>query len=97
MKKTPGDIIILHQCTKNDDHVVCCSWYVENDIVIVSLCNVIVIFHFGIFFDLYPPYSLKNQNFKNKKKNAWRYLHKCTKNHDRWYAILFLRYGAWQM
>ena len=26
MKKTPGDIIILHKCTKNHDHMLQCSW-----------------------------------------------------------------------
>ena len=26
MKKTPRDIIILHKCTKNHDHVLYCSW-----------------------------------------------------------------------
>ena len=26
MKKTPGDIIILHKCTKNHDHRLYCSW-----------------------------------------------------------------------
>ena len=25
MKKTPEDVIILHQCTKNYDHMVYCS------------------------------------------------------------------------
>ena len=25
-KKTPGDIIILHKCTKNHDHMLQCSW-----------------------------------------------------------------------
>ena len=25
MKKTPGDIMILHMCTKNHDHILCCS------------------------------------------------------------------------
>ena len=25
MKKTPGDVIILHKCTKNYDHMVYCS------------------------------------------------------------------------
>ena len=25
MKKTPGDIIILHNCTKNHDHMLYCS------------------------------------------------------------------------
>ena len=26
MKKIPGDIIIPHNCTKNHDHMLCCSW-----------------------------------------------------------------------
>ena len=27
MKKTPGDIIILHKCTKNYDYMLYCSQY----------------------------------------------------------------------
>ena len=30
-KKTPGDIIILHKCTKNHDYMLYCSWYVVHD------------------------------------------------------------------
>ena len=30
-KKTPGDIIILHNCTKNHDHMLCCSWDMVRD------------------------------------------------------------------
>ena len=26
LKKSPGDIIILHKCTKNHNHMLCCSW-----------------------------------------------------------------------
>ena len=26
LKKTPGDIVILHKCTKNHDHGLYCSW-----------------------------------------------------------------------
>ena len=26
MKKYPGDIIILHKCTKTHDNMMCCSW-----------------------------------------------------------------------
>ena len=26
MEKNPGDIIILHKCTKNQDHMLYCSW-----------------------------------------------------------------------
>ena len=36
--------------------------------------DVIVIFHFGVFFSLVPPANLpKNQIKTNEKKNAWRY------------------------
>ena len=31
MKKTPGDIIILHKCTKNHDHRLYCSWDMAQD------------------------------------------------------------------
>ena len=31
MKKTPGDIIILHKCTKNHDHRLYCSWGMARD------------------------------------------------------------------
>ena len=30
-KKTPGDIIILHMCTINDNHLIYGSWYMEHD------------------------------------------------------------------
>ena len=48
MKKTPGDIVILHKCTKNHAHMLYCSkmWPVT---------DAIVIFHFGLFFALLPP------------------------------------------
>ena len=31
VKKTPGDIIILHKCTKNQDHMLYCSWDMAHD------------------------------------------------------------------
>ena len=47
MKKNPGDIIILHQCPKNHDHMLTVpeKW---------NMTNVIVIFHFGLFYALLP-------------------------------------------
>ena len=63
LKKTSGDIIILQKCTKNHDHM--CYTVPE----IWHVTNVIVIFHFGLFFALLPPNSLKNQNFKKMKKH----------------------------
>ena len=60
--------------------------------------GVIVIFHFGLFLALLPPNSPKNQNFKKMKKIAWRYHHFTQFYQKLWsYAILFLRYGTWQM
>ena len=47
-QQEPEDIIILHKYTKNHDHMLCCSW----DIWCVT--DVIVIFHFGLFFALLP-------------------------------------------
>ena len=47
MKKLSGGIIILHNCTKNQDHIL---YYSE----IWHMMDVIVIFHFGLFFALSP-------------------------------------------
>ena len=63
-KKTPGDIIILRKCIKI--MIICFTvpeiWWVM---------DVIAIFHFRLFFALLPPNSLKNENFKQKKKK-WK-------------------------
>ena len=48
MKKTPGDIIILHKCTKL--MIIC---YTVPDIW--CMMDVIVTFNFGLFFALLPP------------------------------------------
>ena len=47
-KTTPGDIIIVHKCTKNHDYVLhnCCFSF------------------WAIFFPFCPPNSSKNDNFK---------------------------------
>ena len=45
VKKPPGDIIILHMCIMNDNHMMSGSWDMECDF----LC------HFGLFFALLPP------------------------------------------
>ena len=61
-KKTPGDIIILHLCPTNDDHMMSVSWDIENNII---FC------HFRLFLTLYLPNNLENHNFeKNEKKTA---------------------------
>ena len=47
-KKPTGDIINLHMCTKNHDHMLYCSWDMVYD-----GCN--WYFHLGQFFALLPP------------------------------------------
>ena len=91
MKKTPGDIIILHKCTKNHDHILHCSWDTECD-----RCNY---FHFGLFFILLAPpsptlpNSPKSHNLRKmiKKPGYIIILHQCTKNHDH------MLYCSWNM
>ena len=48
------------------------------------MADVIVIFHFGLFFALLHPNSLKNQNFEKMRKTCGDIiiLHMCTKNYD---------------
>ena len=49
MTKTPRDVIILHKCIKNHDHMQYCVpkiWH---------MMDLIVIFHFCLFFALLPP------------------------------------------
>ena len=48
------------------------------------LTDVTVIFHFGLFFALLSPNSLKNQNFKKVKKTPGDIiiLHRCSKNYN---------------
>ena len=57
IKKLPGDIIILHVCTKNHNHktqtlkiVIICNTVPE----IWHVTDVIVTFHFELFFPLLP-------------------------------------------
>ena len=60
--------------------------------------DVIVIFHFGLYFALLPP--LKPENWKNRniEKNTWRYHHFTQVYQKSWsQAILFLRYGVRRM
>ena len=57
MTKTPGDIIILHKCTRNYGQIVPEIW---------RLTDVIFIFHFEIFFDIL--HHQKWKFFKRIKK-----------------------------
>ena len=90
MKKTPGDIIILHKCTKNHNHMLYCSWDMVRD-----RCNY-YFFILGYFLPFYPDTPLnssKNQTFKKMKKASGDIiiLQMCTKNYDH------MIYGSWDM
>ena len=86
MKKTPGDIIILHTCIKNHDQ---CYTIPE----IWHMTDVIYISYFGPFSAILPPKSQKKQNFKKWKKTPGDIiiLQMCTKNYDH------MMYGSWDM
>ena len=78
MKKIPADIIILHKCTKNHNHMKYSSWDTEWDWI---FC------HFGPFFAILPPPTPNNQedqNFKRIKKASEDViiLQMWTKNHN---------------
>ena len=91
MKTTPGNIIILHMCTINEDHMMYGSWDMECD---RQNC-VVILGHFWPFYLIDNP---ENQNFeKIKKKNTRRY-HNFTQVYHKWqsYNVWFLRYEAWQ-
>ena len=76
LRNPPGDIIILHLCTKNLDDMIYSSLDAERDkLKLVFL---------GHFFPFYPLKNPKNQNFENKKKIAVDIiiLHMFTKKHN---------------
>ena len=87
-KKTPTDIIILHMCTINDNHMMYGSWDMEHNRN--NFC------HFGPFFALYPSNNPKNKNFwkhskKKKKKNSLEILHISAINDNH------MMHGFWDM
>ena len=94
IKKTHGDITMLHRWTKIHDHMLYGSWDVW------CMTDGIIIFHFRLLFALFRPNSPKKEKFKNMKATAtttttktWRYHHhKCTKNH---YQMLYCSWDIW--
>ena len=85
MKKNPGDIIILHLCTINDNHMMYGFWDKKLDRQ-----------NFFIFLDhflpFYPPNNPKNKNFEKMKKSPGdMILHKCNINDNH------MMYGSWDM
>ena len=90
MKKRPGDIIILHNCTKIHDHMLYCFW----DMVCEG-CNCYFSFWATLsLFTLLTAQKRKiSKKWKKKKKTPGDIiLHKCTKNDDH-----IMLYCSWDM
>ena len=86
-KKNCGEIIILHLCTTNDDHMMYGSWDMEHKIQIFC--------HFQQFF--LPQNNPENQNFEKMEKKGQRHHHFSYVYHE-WqsYDVWFLKYEARQ-
>ena len=85
-QKTPGDIIDLHKCTKNHDHMLYCSRDMAR-----NRCN--CYFSFWAILCPFTPLTAWKIKIKKKKKKTSGdiILHKCTKNYDQ------MIYGSWDM
>ena len=74
VKKMPRGIIILHKCTKDHDHMLCCFWDMAHD-----GCN--CYFSFWAIFCFFTPVAARKIKISKKWKknkttqNAWRYYH----------------------
>ena len=76
-KKMPADMIILHTCPKNNDHMLHCSWDMAR-----GRCN--CYFSFWAIFCHFTPLTaqkMKTKKMKNKPGDII-ILHICTKNYD---------------
>ena len=83
MKKSPENIIILHMCIINDNHMMYGSWDMEH-----KGQNFLILGHFLPFY--YPLNNPKNQIWKKRKKPGNIIIfHKCTinENHVIWCMV----------
>ena len=89
MKKFAEDIIILHMCTKNHNHMMYGSWDIEHDGQIFLSCSTI--------FCRFNPLTTQKWKSSKNEKNTWIYYH-FTHLYHKWqsYDVWFLKYGVWQ-
>ena len=82
-------IMILHMCTKNDNHMKYGSW--------ISSTIDRIFCHSGPFFALLPRYGPRKTKFLKNEKKPWKYYH-FTNVYHKWqsYDVWFLRYGVQQ-
>ena len=85
-KKPHGDIITLHMCTINDNHMMYGSWDMEHD-----RQNFLLFWTFFCLF--YAPKNSWNQNFEKMKKTTEHIiiLNMCTINDNH------MMYGSWDI
>ena len=82
-----GDVIILHVCNENHNHMTYPSWDMERD-------RHTFLSFWVIFFALLTLLTWRIKILKNEK-NAWGYYHFAREYHKWWsYGIWFLRYGT---
>ena len=67
LKKTPGDIIILHISIINDNHMMYGSWDIEHNRQFFVILTV--------FYTLLPHYGPRKSKFSKKWKKHLRYYH----------------------
>ena len=87
-KRKTRDVILLHLCTINEDHMMYGSWDVRHDKQ-----------SFLSFWVIWSLTFLTTWNIKilKKWKNACEYYHFTLAYYDWWsYDVWFMRYGAWQ-
>ena len=74
MKKMPGDIIISHKCSINDNHMMYNSWDMKCD---RRQNKLFIKWNISFLFFSNAANSPNNQNFlkMKKKKHTWRYHH----------------------
>ena len=86
--KTPVDIILLHMCFINQDHMMYGSWDIKNKgQSFLWFCH---------FLPFDPPNNPKNQNFEKIKKMPGDIiiLHLCTTNDDHMmYVSWYIKHG----
>ena len=102
MKKSSGDVIVLHMCSKNHDHMMYASWDMEcdrhnflpGDIIILHSCTINEDHMMHCSWDIKARRT--ESIFWKNEEYAWRYYY-FTLVYYKWrlYDVWFLRYGAW--
>ena len=90
MKKPPRDIITLHMCTINENHMIYGSWDMERD-------GQNFLSFWTAFCPFTPLTTRKIKILKKWKKNPWRHYHFTNVYHKlQSYDVWFLRYWTWR-